>query len=139
IDQDPKQVDRRAFALDVAKTMLAHQSGPDRGDAMGGLAPPGQSFPSGMPTASLGEGLASIAGMARRRALPQARELRDAARHAAAFALRHQYSARNAWYLPNPERARGAFRSVLTGSKVRIDGVQHNIELLLLVEKLLRE
>ncbi len=139
IDQDPKQADRRAFALEVGKAMLAHQAGPDRGDAMGGLSPPGQTFPSGMPTASLGEGLASIAGMARRRALPQARELRDATRHAAAFALRHQYTPRNTWYLPNPERSRGAFRSVLTSSKVRIDGVQHNVGFLLQVEKLLRD
>ncbi len=139
IEQDPKHADRRAFGLEIAKAIVAHQAGPDRGDAAGGLAPPGQAFPSGMPTASLGEGLAAIAGMARRRALPQAKELRDAARFAATFALRHQYTARNSFYLPNPERARGAFRSVLTSSKVRIDGVQHNVELLLLVEKLLRD
>lgn len=139
IDQDAKQADRRAFALEIAKTMVAHQAGPDRGDALGGLSPPGQLFPSGMPTASLGEGLASVAAMARRRALPQARELRDAARNAASFAMRHQYTSRNSWYLPNAERARGAFRSVLSSSKVRIDGVQHNVEFLLLVEKLLRD
>jgi tetratricopeptide (TPR) repeat protein len=133
------QAARRAFALEVAKQTVAHQMTDEKGDAAGGLAEPGELFPRGMPTASLGEGLAAVAGMARRHGLPQARELRDAARKAAAFALRHQYTARNSFYLPNAERARGAFRSVLTGSRVRIDGVQHNVEFLLLVEKLLRE
>jgi tetratricopeptide (TPR) repeat protein len=139
LDNDPAQAARRAFGLEIAQSILEHQAGPDRGDAAGGLSPPGELFPRGMATASLGEGLAAIAHMAKRRGLPQALALRDAVRRAASFALRHQYTGRQAFYLPNPDRARGAFRTVLTGSMVRIDGVQHNVELLLLTERLLRE
>ena len=91
-----------------------------------------------MPTASLGEGLAAVAitGAAPRPRRGAHAPRRDASR--GFLRLRHQYSARNTFYLPSPERARGAFRSVLTSSQIRIDGVQHNVELLLEAEKLLR-
>lgn len=133
-----EQAARRSFALQFAAAAVAHQRGPETGDAFGGLAPPSEPFPRGMPTASLGEGLAAVANLARLRGLPEAPKLRDAARAAASFALRHQFTARNSFYLAGPERARGAFRSVLTSSRVRIDGVQHNVEFLLEVERLLR-
>jgi tetratricopeptide (TPR) repeat protein len=137
LSQDPAQADRRAFALDIAHAIVAHQWGPDRGDGAGGLSPPGEIFPRGLATASLGEGLAAVAILAQRRGMPETKDLREATRRLASFALRHQYSNRNAWYLPNPERARGAFRSVLGSARVRIDGVQHNVELMLAVERLL--
>src|SRR5205085_12261895 len=89
LDGDARQAARRAFALEIARAILGFQAGPERGDAAGGLALPQEPFPRGMPTASLGEGLAAVADMARRRGLPEARELRDATRRAATFALRH--------------------------------------------------
>ena len=91
--------------------------------------------------ARLAEGLAKTWAEAARDVLRAVdiEEKSQATRRAATFALRHQYSSRQAFYLPNPDRARGAFRSVLTSSQVRIDGVQHNVELLLLTERLLRE
>jgi tetratricopeptide (TPR) repeat protein len=137
--QSVELASRRAFALEVANAIVAHQRGPETGDAEGGLAEPSELFPRGMPTASLGEGLVAVAILARARGLPEAGKLRAAVRAAASFALRHQYTARSSFYLAAPDDARGAFRSVLTSSKVRIDGVQHNVEFLLEVEKLLRE
>jgi tetratricopeptide (TPR) repeat protein len=139
VDRDAGRAERWQFVIDVAKTVLTFQAGPDRGDAAGGLTPPGESFPRGMPTASLGEGLAAVAALAQHRGLEGARDFRDAVRRAATFALRHQYVGRNSFYLAEPERARGAFRSMLSSSRVRIDGVQHNVEFLLLAEKLLRD
>jgi tetratricopeptide (TPR) repeat protein len=136
---DEAQKDRRAFALEIAQAVVGRQARPERLDASGGIVPEGESFPSGLLTARLGGGLTAVALMAHREALKESKDLRDASRAAASFALRHQYTSRNTFYLPNPDRSRGAFRSSLHDSRIRIDVVADDIELLLLVERLLRE
>jgi hypothetical protein len=131
--------ERTSAAREIAKAITAHQRPADAGDAAFGLAETGEIFPRGLPTASLGEGLAAVALLAKTRAIPEGRDLRDAARGAARFVLRHQYGPQHAFFLASLPHARGGVRSTLTRARVRIDGVQHSVELWLLVEKLLHE
>jgi hypothetical protein len=133
---DPETV---PFLKVLGQEILALKRGADKEDPGFGFMGERELHPSGMPTASLGEGLASGTAVLRARGEPDWLKWRDVVRGAASFVLKHQYTARHAFYLPSPALAHGGFRSVLTRGNVRIDGVQHAVSFLLLAERLFRD
>jgi len=88
-------------------------------------------YPSGVSDAALCEGLAAAYEIAVSQQLERAEKFADALKRQAVFHLRHRVDSVNGHFLPNLERANGAFTSSLVHLTVRIDGVQHTISALI--------
>ncbi|MCX7703876.1 MAG: hypothetical protein N2234_07260 [Planctomycetota bacterium] len=88
-------------------------------------------YPSAISDAALCEGLAAAYSIAVSTSNLKAKEYADALKLQACFHLRHRIDRTNGHFLPNLERAYGAFISSPFHLQVRIDGVQHTISALL--------
>ncbi len=121
----------------LAKYQLTDKTAdyPDLVGAFGGTA---ANLPSGPGTAALCEGLAGAYRLFKA-AGKSTDKVRKTLVNAAHFQLRHQYWDANAYFLPNPERARGAIMGTLIDNEVRIDHVQHTIGVWLELKKILEE
>lgn len=71
------------------------------------------------------EGVVSAARMARASGRGVPADLEAFLRSAAADILHAQYTPDNAYYLPNPDRARGAFMGTTSSHKARVDVIHH--------------
>jgi len=92
--------------------------------------------PSVCTSASRAEGLVAIGKLAKQMGIPS--ELyEDALLNAARFLIANQFNRENAYFLPNPDRAIGAFRKDATDLSVRIDYTRHAVVFLVELEELL--
>lgn len=108
-------------------------------DMVGGPASPG-SLPPVTPAGARSEGLTAAWRMARdAKDAEQLELIRRVTLASVKFQLNQQYRPANSFYLPNPARAMGGFRSRADRSDVRIDYVQHNVTGLVGLLSLLRE
>ncbi len=97
-------------------------------------------LPGVTPAGSRTEGLTAAYWMAQRAGhRDRAAWIKRLAYEAARFQIHHQFRAANSYFLPNPARALGGFRSRPDKLDVRIDYVQHNLTGLLGVLRMLRE
>jgi hypothetical protein len=94
-------------------------------------------YPNALSDAALCEGLAAAYKIANSTQNPKAEIYKEALKLQSQFHLRHRIDRVNGHFLPNPERAYGAFTSSLLHLQVRIDGIQHTISTLLSVLQIL--
>ncbi len=119
-------------------TQLRAEEGADP-DLAGGPAF-GLFMPTVTPAGSRNEGLVAAYRMAVRAGRQEkAAWIKDLSFRSARFQVAHQFRAANSFFLPNPAKALGGFRSRPDKLDVRIDYVQHNLTGLLGVLQMLRE
>jgi hypothetical protein len=132
----------RQYAYEIVKTTELTMLRLDEGapiDLAGGPAE-GPVLPHVTPAGSRNEGLTAAYRMAvRTGAGERAASIKATSLASARFQLGQQFRPANSYFLPNPERARGGFRSAPHQLDVRIDYVQHNVTGLLGLLSILRE
>lgn len=115
----------RLVDVTLQSQLLAEDNAPP--DMVGGPAG-GILLPSVTPAGARSEGLAAALHMARAAGDDgRARQIQTALLQSARFQLNQQFRPANAFYLPNPARALGGFRSNAAQNDIRIDYVQHNV------------
>ncbi len=132
----------RRYTYDIVQTTELTMLRRDEGsppDLAGGPAA-GPVLPNVTPAGSRNEGLTAAYRMAVRAGDTQrAEDIRALSLESAHFQVGQQFRPANSYFLPNPERARGGFRSTPNRLDIRIDYVQHNATGLLGLLSVLRE
>ncbi|MCU0682420.1 MAG: hypothetical protein MUF34_09220 [Polyangiaceae bacterium] len=132
----------RDYTYEIVQTTELTMLRQDEGapvDLAGGPAA-GPVLPNVTPAGSRNEGLTAAYRMAVRTGdRAKAESIRALSIDSARFQIGQQFRPANSYFLPNPERARGGFRSTPHRLDVRIDYVQHNATGLLGLLGILRE
>jgi hypothetical protein len=132
----------RRYAYDIVQTTELTMLRRDEGapvDLAGGPAS-GPVLPNVTPAGSRNEGLTAAYRMAVRAGdAERAAAIKALAFESANFQVGQQFRPANSYFLPNPDAARGGFRSTPHKLDVRIDYVQHNATGLLGLLAIVRE
>ena len=132
IKPNPKYVEHTiALAEAILRDQYTSEATPERymGDKNIGGFGPGE--PRSTPAAARSEGILSAYRMARAQNDQRAATFLAALKASAKFQLAHQFTKEDAGWLPNADKAAGAFQGSFSTTRVRIDYVQHNISSLL--------
>ncbi|HKQ40250.1 MAG TPA: hypothetical protein VJ063_19410 [Verrucomicrobiae bacterium] len=129
---DPKYVEHAiAIAEAILRDQYTTEATPERymGDKNIGGFGPGE--PRVTPAAARSEGILAAYRLALAQNDARAATFLAALKASAKFQLGHQFTKEDAGWLPDADKAAGAFRGSFSTTQVRIDYVQHNISSLL--------